>query len=174
MRLRLAPSRLQSDCSRSIRPRRERIRKAHSQLNSSTPIFSKNSKNSRKFSTVWVKFVQKSWKCAFDTRDTLIVTDSNYNVKFLLEIFRLFLNISSILIKRFIFLSPCRMSMWENDCICNISKSLANRTTTGLSTHTAFSLSKAGAMMDTDPPEFLSKDDEIQYWMDLANQLLQR
>ncbi|KAG5322727.1 NDL1A protein, partial [Pseudoatta argentina] len=29
-------------------------------------------------------------------------------------------------------------------------------------------------MMDTDPPEFLSKDDEIQYWMDLANQLLQR
>ncbi|KYQ59693.1 Nuclear distribution protein nudE-like 1-A [Trachymyrmex zeteki] len=28
--------------------------------------------------------------------------------------------------------------------------------------------------MDTDPPEFLSKDDEIQYWMDLANQLLQR
>ncbi|XP_071579427.1 nuclear distribution protein nudE-like 1-B isoform X1 [Temnothorax nylanderi] len=29
-------------------------------------------------------------------------------------------------------------------------------------------------MMDLDPPEFLSKDDEIQYWMDLANQLLQR
>ncbi|XP_018398150.1 PREDICTED: nuclear distribution protein nudE-like 1-A isoform X1 [Cyphomyrmex costatus] len=29
-------------------------------------------------------------------------------------------------------------------------------------------------MMDTDPPEFLSKDDEIQYWMDFANQLLQR
>ncbi|XP_011876515.1 PREDICTED: nuclear distribution protein nudE-like 1-A isoform X2 [Vollenhovia emeryi] len=29
-------------------------------------------------------------------------------------------------------------------------------------------------MMDIDPPEFLSKDDEIQYWMDLANQLLQR
>jgi len=30
------------------------------------------------------------------------------------------------------------------------------------------------AMMDIEPPEFLSKDDEIQYWMDLANQLLQR
>ncbi|XP_025159558.1 nuclear distribution protein nudE-like 1-A isoform X2 [Harpegnathos saltator] len=29
-------------------------------------------------------------------------------------------------------------------------------------------------MMDVDPPEFLSKDDEIQYWMDLAHQLHQR
>ncbi|KAL0110530.1 hypothetical protein PUN28_013852 [Cardiocondyla obscurior] len=29
-------------------------------------------------------------------------------------------------------------------------------------------------MMDIETPEFLSKDDEIQYWMDLANQLLQR
>ncbi|XP_014467507.1 PREDICTED: nuclear distribution protein nudE-like 1-A isoform X1 [Dinoponera quadriceps] len=28
--------------------------------------------------------------------------------------------------------------------------------------------------MDVDPPEFLSKDDEIQYWMDLAHQLHQR
>ncbi|XP_032672986.1 nuclear distribution protein nudE-like 1-A [Odontomachus brunneus] len=29
-------------------------------------------------------------------------------------------------------------------------------------------------MMDVDPPEFLSKDDEIQYWMDLAHQFHQR
>lgn len=29
-------------------------------------------------------------------------------------------------------------------------------------------------MMETDPPQFLSKDDEIQYWMDLAHQMHQR
>ncbi|KAG7210669.1 hypothetical protein KM043_012176 [Ampulex compressa] len=29
-------------------------------------------------------------------------------------------------------------------------------------------------MMEIDPPEFLSKDDEIQYWMDLAQQMHQR
>ncbi|KAK2577167.1 hypothetical protein KPH14_003324 [Odynerus spinipes] len=29
-------------------------------------------------------------------------------------------------------------------------------------------------MMEIDPPQFLSKDDEIQYWMDLAHQMHQR
>ncbi|XP_029037643.1 nuclear distribution protein nudE-like 1-A isoform X1 [Osmia bicornis bicornis] len=29
-------------------------------------------------------------------------------------------------------------------------------------------------MMDIDPPEFLSKDDEIQYWMELAHQIHRR
>ncbi|XP_066593491.1 nuclear distribution protein nudE-like 1-B isoform X2 [Prorops nasuta] len=29
-------------------------------------------------------------------------------------------------------------------------------------------------MMDTDPPQFQSKDDEIQYWMELAHQMMQR
>ncbi|KAI4492324.1 hypothetical protein M0802_009834 [Mischocyttarus mexicanus] len=29
-------------------------------------------------------------------------------------------------------------------------------------------------MMEVDPPQFLSKDDEIQYWMDLAHQMHQR
>lgn len=28
--------------------------------------------------------------------------------------------------------------------------------------------------MEIDPPEFLSKDDEIQYWMELAHQMHQR